>query len=108
MNKSPMNEAIEILERFKESLEFSKEAKTAVNCSISLLEPLLEKESKLYVSMCIGLIDKLADVVDRGEFDKFDEQKIVDFITNFFNEKQKPIHGSYEHLLSLGRGRSKN
>ena len=108
MNKSPINEAIETLTKFSENLEFSKEARTSVNCSISLLEPLIEKEKKLYVSMCIGLMDKLADVVERGEFDKFDEDKIIDFIRNFFNEEQKPIYGSFEHLLSLGRGRSKN
>jgi hypothetical protein len=108
MNKSPMQEAIEILERFNENLDFSKEGKTAVKCSISLLEPLLEKERKLYISMCFTLIEKLADIVDRGEFDKFDEDEILDFIRNFFIEKQKPIYGSYEHLLSLGQGRSKN
>lgn len=108
MNKSPIKEAIEILEKFNENLDFSKEAKTAVNCSISLLQPLLEKERKLYVSMCISLMDKLADVVERGEFDKFDEDNIIDFIKNYFKEKQKPIYGSYEHLLSLGQGRSKN
>jgi hypothetical protein len=108
MNKSPIKEAIETLTKFSENLDFSKEAKTGVNCSISLIEPLIEKEKKLYVSMCISLMNKIADVVKRGEFDKFDEDNVIDFIKNYFNEEQKPTNGSYEHLLSLRQGRSKN
>jgi len=54
MNKSPIREAIERLTKFSESLDFSKEAMTGVNCSISLIQPLLEKEKKLYESICIS------------------------------------------------------
>lgn len=95
MEKTPMKQAIELLERFNESLDFSKEAKKAVNCSISLIQPLLQLERKMYISLCIGLLDKIAEISEKEEFEKLDEDMFIKYIDDFMSnniEKQTPSY----------------
>ena len=91
MQKSPIKQAIEVLEKFSESLEFTKEGKTSVDSSISIIQPLLEEERKVYVNMCMSFLELLVSTIEKGEFDKFDEEKIVSFVLNYFEGNETPL-----------------
>ena len=99
MKKSPINHAIETLQKFSESLEFTKEGRTSVNCSISLLEPFIEEEKKVYIEMCIEFLKLLVNTIEKGEFNKFDEDNIVAFVTNYFSENKAPTPQSYKDFF---------
>ena len=99
MQKSPIKQAIEVLEKFSESLEFTKEGKTAVDSSISILQPLIEEERKVYIEMCIDFLQLLVLTIEKREFDKFDEHKIVSFVANYLSDNKLPI-GDYLEITN--------
>jgi len=97
MKKSPINHAIETLQKFSESLEFTKEGKTSVNCSISLLEPFIEEEKKLYIEMCVEFLQLIVSNIENGQIQNFEYNQIVSFVENYFSENKasNPQHYKY-------------
>lgn len=111
MEKSPINKAIEVLEKFKGVLDFSKEAQTGVASCISLIEPLIQYERNKYIEICLGLMEVLAEISDRGEYGKDDEKIIMDYVDSILPNKpsdKTPSGGSFQDLLSKVGVRSKN
>lgn len=99
MKKSPINHAIETLQKFSESIEFTKEGRTSVNCSISLLEPFIQEEKKVYIEMCVEFLQLIVSNIENGQINKFEYDNIVSFVENYFSENKLPNPQPYNYFF---------
>ena len=96
MKKSPINQAIETLQKFSESIEFTKEGRTAANCSISLLEPFIQEEKRVYLELCVDFLKVITTNIENGQIGKFEYDHIVSFVDNYFLDNKLPNGDFFE------------
>jgi hypothetical protein len=96
MKKSPINHAIETLQKFSESIEFTKEGRTAANCSISLIEPFIKEEKRVHLELCVDFLKVITTNIENGQIDNFKYEDIVSFIDNYFSDYKLPNGDFFE------------
>jgi hypothetical protein len=113
MKKTPINQAISSLQEFKSLCEFSTEASAGIEGSVNITQKVLRYERLIMTNMLFEFFDSMNSQLQSGQIGYVNEETIKKFLDNYFEptppfEEETPSHGSYEHLQSLGQGRSKN
>jgi len=113
MKKTPINQAISSLQEFKSLCEFSTEASAGIEGSVNITQKVLRYERLIMTNMLFEFFDSMNSQLQSGQIDCVNEQSVEKFLDYYFeptlpSEEETPSHGSYEHLQSLGQGRSKN
>ena len=107
MERTPIKFAIDSLKRFKENLDFSKEGKTATECCISILHQHMGYEKDALIKFAWTFYESMQIEIEEGvDRDVVDISTVKDFYAEVFEISSHGV--SYEHLQSLGQGRSKN